>query len=668
MLDNCPDCGDFHHHITNFCGPGVLRLRISLSPTSCLTCKFLYELVTYRNPIDPDCEVYYLQFIRSGRSGKSKVFQLDSVYDRNTHTFAVHQSELGPEEGYGFVRTCLDFCQQNHGAYCARDNRISLPGLRLIDVETEAVVGVSSKDRVASAQLPYVALSYVWGSSPSEPQEDYLEQEVGEGLTRLPAVVQDAMTVCKDLGFRYLWVDKYCINQSNADEKHDQIQNMDRIYSAAELTIIAAGSESCSEGLHGVSRPRAAPCRIGKLTFTPMHELVFDDILKSKWNTRGWTYQEAILSRRVLVFTSGQYYFQCGATHRLELSPFDPRLDGRPNECFDTDDRFPVPLFPLLKSNLSLQERGHEPLEAIIDEYCTRQLSFDTDRLNAIAGILHRFQHTFAAFQFFFGMPLRSSREFSNNTAALTRALSWSKAYDIDTRVLHFPSWSWLGWKRKGTEAHPTSKRQQQSFSIRAVSDVKPWIPGLKNHYPLVDVEVNFIGKRRLYSWEKEMYIVLEMANRGSPVDALVLHGWTLEIDLRTEVIHWSDGQIWFEKEDYIHTNPPDNGLPSTVRCTGILVHLQVDSPESDSSCRYRNTYEQYSTTRFGIMLIRQTQEQAATPTYTRCGWIHAARDLRPHQTYLSTKDLIGEDFSPAIVFESTQSIRAFKKEVVVLK
>ncbi|XP_044724639.1 uncharacterized protein HRG_02535 [Hirsutella rhossiliensis] len=30
-----------------------------------------------------------------------------------------------------------------------------------------------------------------------------------------------------------------------------------------------------------------------------------------RWNTRGWTYQELLLSRRLLFFTDSQVYFQC---------------------------------------------------------------------------------------------------------------------------------------------------------------------------------------------------------------------------------------------------------------------------------------------------------------------------------------------------------------------
>ncbi|KAK7973836.1 hypothetical protein PG989_015684, partial [Apiospora arundinis] len=194
-----------------------------------------------------------------------EVFQLTHVSTKSLHTFAVYRSERGPERGYEFVRTCIDACKRHHGATCARDGPVVLPGLRLIDVETKAIVGAGPPRDLSSQSaqpmpmpMPYVALSY--------------EGDSDELPNQLPAVVQDAMTVCKDLGIQYLWVDKYCIRQNDAEEKHNQIRNMDIIYSAAELTIIAACSENSSEGLQGVSRPRAPPCRIGNISLFPMHE------------------------------------------------------------------------------------------------------------------------------------------------------------------------------------------------------------------------------------------------------------------------------------------------------------------------------------------------------------------------------------------------------------
>lgn len=59
-------------------------------------------------------------------------------------------------------------------------------------------------------------------------------------LFALPQTIEDVITVTLDLQFQYLWVDMYCIKQNDMLDFHTQIQQMDRIYRGAEITIIAA--------------------------------------------------------------------------------------------------------------------------------------------------------------------------------------------------------------------------------------------------------------------------------------------------------------------------------------------------------------------------------------------------------------------------------------------
>ena len=113
------------------------------------------------------------------------------------------------------------------------------------------------------------------------------------------------MVVANEIGIPYLWVDKYCIDQSNANEKHSLIRQMDKIYRGAELTIIATAGQDAELGLPGVSGLARPPQRF--LTIGGQRYSVFPDLTervrKSRWSTRGWTYQEGLLSRRRLVFT-----------------------------------------------------------------------------------------------------------------------------------------------------------------------------------------------------------------------------------------------------------------------------------------------------------------------------------------------------------------------------
>lgn len=43
----------------------------------------------------------------------------------------------------------------------------------------------------------------------------------------LPRTIQDACTVTRQLGMRYLWIDRYYIEQHDAVERHNQIRQMD---------------------------------------------------------------------------------------------------------------------------------------------------------------------------------------------------------------------------------------------------------------------------------------------------------------------------------------------------------------------------------------------------------------------------------------------------------
>ncbi|KAK7972669.1 HET-domain-containing protein [Apiospora saccharicola] len=154
----------------------------------------------------------------------------------------------------------------------------------------------------------YVALSYVWGREP----QDMLVQSGTQ--PKFPATIEDAIHVTLQLGFAYLWVDRYCIDQSDNVDKSKQIQQMGQVYYQAFLTIIAVAGTDPSYGLPGVSRARVFDI---DNVVTPEYTLmpVPDDpgpyIEKSIWSTRGWTYQERHLSRRCLFFTGAQICYEC---------------------------------------------------------------------------------------------------------------------------------------------------------------------------------------------------------------------------------------------------------------------------------------------------------------------------------------------------------------------
>jgi hypothetical protein len=121
-------------------------------------------------------------------------------------------------------------------------------GLRLIDYYERRVIDT---DTLADNRMKYLALSYVW-VLPTR----YNLRNCTSISRHLPKTIEDAIAVTINLGIRYLWIDKFCIPQNDAAEKHRQISVMASVYRSAEATIVVAVGTDPSHGLPGVGIPR----------------------------------------------------------------------------------------------------------------------------------------------------------------------------------------------------------------------------------------------------------------------------------------------------------------------------------------------------------------------------------------------------------------------------
>jgi hypothetical protein len=140
-----------------------------------------------------------------------------------------------------------------------------------------------------------------------------------------PLVIQDVLVVTHGLGIPYLRVDRYCNSQSDPQILHVQLQNMHQVYRSAYVTIIAGCGIDPTFGLPGVSTRDRKP-QVSVQTHGYYLHCIPDtgqEISSSKWSTRGWIYQENLLSKRRLVFTETQTYFQCWNMHCCESNPQD---------------------------------------------------------------------------------------------------------------------------------------------------------------------------------------------------------------------------------------------------------------------------------------------------------------------------------------------------------
>ncbi|UPL02256.1 hypothetical protein LCI18_013190 [Fusarium solani-melongenae] len=183
--------------------------------------------------------------------------------------------------------------------------------------------------RKATPKDSCVALSYVWGE---RDEELFNDSQIRKGkLPHTPWVVKDAMRVVTKMGYRYLWVDKYCIPQSDKKVLHEHLCQMHLIYQKALFTIVAAAGTRAWHGLPGVwmrERQEQTHTEInGRLLVSAVEP--FLPTSQCKWNTRGWTYQEGLFSPRQLIFTPHQVLFHCAEGQQSEIftEPASWRVD-----------------------------------------------------------------------------------------------------------------------------------------------------------------------------------------------------------------------------------------------------------------------------------------------------------------------------------------------------
>ncbi|KAI0854153.1 HET-domain-containing protein [Daldinia vernicosa] len=357
-------------------------------------------------------------------------------------------------------KSWLDICSSKHTRICYRPKvNGRLEGFRLINRCCDPITIES-----CTLEVDYVALSYVWAASP-------------ESSNAWPDVVLHAVEMTKQLGFRYLWVDRYCINQENEKERAHQISNMHLIFQQAEVTLVAATDDF--DGLSGVqvdgslnqrARKVQKQVQIGDMALATIPRLR-GAICDSNWYKRGWTLQEGLLSRRVLVFTEGELYWNCcGMSEResVYISPeishlpdmsqqggwmpaglFDRTSKGTARLLHTSDADIPRSLTTSPEFNERIISNINSEIWRDITGYGERHLTYDTDSLDAFKGIMQ--MHMTRAgnnIKFILGLPIPIIPNLDLNLVFGFVLSGLTDQRDVSYRRRHhLPSRSWAGWE-----------------------------------------------------------------------------------------------------------------------------------------------------------------------------------------------------------------------------
>ena len=230
---------------------------------------------------------------------------------------------------------------------------------------------------------------------------------------------------------------------------------MDGIYRGAELTIIAAAGDDPKYGLPGVRnrlRVSQPTVEIGKQKFLSTLMEPQHTIRESKWMTRGWTYQEAVLSTRRLVFTDFQVYFECASMNCCES--LDPGNEVQ--VAFQQTGAY---------HGKQLFHPIGDDITQHIEAYSQRDLTYDSDVLNGISGIFRAFEQLYTPIYQLSGIPflpgsaIRTPKESGPGSSHLACAGNIRLKYSDGKDFPHGPGQAGKALSRGEAIIHFSSRR-----------------------------------------------------------------------------------------------------------------------------------------------------------------------------------------------------------------
>ncbi|KAI1158386.1 HET-domain-containing protein [Nemania serpens] len=371
-----------------------------------------------------------------------------------------------------FAISWLSKCKSFHPPTCVPTS-IGFPE-RVIDCLTRTVTP-------GHPGIQYIALSYVWGLKTNALKQEYMLSTTRDPSRRLPdelpQTIEDAIKVTSMIGYRYIWIDMYCIDQTDIGDKQRQVAHMDVVYAGADATIIVAAGDDCYSGIPGIGNtPRKAQqsVNVDGVDLYAFGNSVGKELRESKWWTRAWTFQEGLLSHRRLVFTESQAFFECNTMTsaeaigglelvrtRSEMRLYKEIFDNGIFKCLLTNEERFQGFFDGSKDEVIYSPPDADStihlFKTLVRIYTAKHLSFDSDTLNAFNAIAMSFSRsrrypkvTYPSVQRTVlnlgGVPFTSNKD--SLQVSLTNGLLWSHGYGTQVRRRRcFPSWTWAEYE-----------------------------------------------------------------------------------------------------------------------------------------------------------------------------------------------------------------------------
>jgi hypothetical protein len=235
-----------------------------------------------------------------------------------------------PQQMRNWVDTCITHkgCAKNHdGIYPTRLMDVgSRPGdlPRLVNTASELI----DKEK-------YVFLSFRWGSAHffMATSENFDRLRKGVPLHEFGELHQEAMSICRELGYRYIWIDALCIVHGPDSDLALEGSRIGGYIESADLVFIATNASMGEkliqtrnpENLVSISAHVVGKSNESGTPFTLYLREPGQDaatVVRSQVLDRAWRFMEVLLARRMVIFHSNQLFWSCCENLRSEGSNF----------------------------------------------------------------------------------------------------------------------------------------------------------------------------------------------------------------------------------------------------------------------------------------------------------------------------------------------------------
>ncbi|KAL5584632.1 hypothetical protein FOVSG1_014021 [Fusarium oxysporum f. sp. vasinfectum] len=331
--------------------------------------------------------------------------------------------------------------------------------------------------------IRYIALSHRWGAVQPLMLLESLRDTFFKNIPfdTIPPTFQDAIRLANALEVEYIWIDSLCIIQDSKDDWQTEATHMASVYSLAYVTISATAAQDSAAGLREQHSMLKHPCEIipswtgfeNQIPPVPVRivnrSAFCDAVLAQPLFRRGWVFQEWILSPRTIHVARDQLWWTSASDMTSGGFAANETCEGFD---FDVHREYIHTMAP--GTIYSMESQSEESLQLVwhtlLQEYMSRSLTFESDRLVAFVGIASFYQShaKIKANSYLAGIWRHVLLQDLLWTISEGRKVSPPQNYRA-------PSWSWAS-----VEPAPDTKKKfligSKEINIKLSETEQPWV------------------------------------------------------------------------------------------------------------------------------------------------------------------------------------------------